>query len=367
MSKLTSTTQTLVAPKKCLPAEYTVLEQPIPAITKPDEVLLKMGAVCINTEDTRFPAGQLNILIGDRLKYPFPLGMEGSGTVIAVGSDVTEFQVGDKVYGAEYEKPILTRPPAGWCSEYVVTEAKFLHKKPDHIAFEEAAALPALTVVAYQTIKRGLQHQGRDDLAGQTVYIPAALSGTGSLMIQVAKNFFGAEKIISTVSTPKMGLVEKHLPGLVNQLYDYKTQNVVNMVGRGTVDFAISTQFSTLNECISVLKPEGILMSIASAPKSDVMLEMLGPKLFPAWLGWVLNTFQWWYSWKLRGTNIKYEFLSGNPGILEDMKVVEGMIKDGKVRGIFNTVDFGNLEDVKRACDKVLNLKGDLGKLVIRM
>ena len=293
--------------------------------------------------------------------------MEGSGTVITVGSDVTDFQVGDKVYGAEYEKPILTRPPAGWCSEYVVTEARFLHKKPDHISFEEAASLPALTAVAYQTIKRGLQHQGRDSLAGQTVYIPAALSGTGSLMIQVAKNYFGAEKIISTVSTHKMGLAEEYLPGLVNQLYDYKTQNVVNMVGPGTADFAISTQFSTLDECISVLKPGGILMSIASVPKSEVMLEMLGPKHFPGWLGWMLDTFQWWYTWKLRGTNIKYEFLSGNPGIMEDMKVVEGMIEEGKVRGIFNTVDFDDIEGVKRACDKVLNLKGDLGKLVIRM
>ena len=67
MSKLPSTTQTLVAPKKCLPAEYTVLEQPMPNITKPDQVLLKMGAVCINTEDTRLPSGQFRILIGDRL------------------------------------------------------------------------------------------------------------------------------------------------------------------------------------------------------------------------------------------------------------------------------------------------------------
>ena len=139
------------------------------------------------------------------------------------------------------------------------------------------------------------------------------------------------------------------------------------MVGPGTVDFAISTQFSTLDECISVLKPGGILMSIASVPKSEVMLEMLGPKHFPGWLGWMLDTFQWWYTWKLRGTNIKYEFLSGNPGIMEDMKVVEGMIEEGKVRGIFNTVDFDDIEGVKRACDKVLNLKGDLGKLVIRM
>ncbi|KAF0642707.1 hypothetical protein FPSE5266_04350 [Fusarium pseudograminearum] len=301
MSKLPSTTRTLVAPKKCLPAEYTVIEQPIPTITKPNEVLIKMKAVCINTGDTQFAAGQLGFLFGDRLKFPFALGMEGSGVVVAVGSAVTNFKTNDEVYGVEYEKPLFSRPPAKWCSDYAVTEAKFLHKKPEHTSFEEAASLPALTVVAYQTIKQGLQLGGRDDLVGQTVYIPAALSGTGSLMIQVVKNYFGAERIISTVSTEKMSLVEEYLPGLVDQLYDYKTQNVVELVGRGTVDFAVSTQFSTLDDCIALLKPAtGLLASIASVPKSGVMLEMMGPKIFPTWLGWILDTFQWWYTWKLR-------------------------------------------------------------------
>ncbi|KAG8674312.1 hypothetical protein FPOAC2_00321 [Fusarium poae] len=368
MSTLPSTTRTLVAPKKCLPAEYTVIEEPIPTITKPNEVLVKMKAVCINTGDTKFASGQLGFLFGDRVKFPFALGMEGSGVVEAVGSAVTEFKVDDEVYGVEYEKPLFSRPPAKWCSDYVVTEAKFLHKKPEHTSFEEAAALPALTVVAYQTIKHGLQLGGLDNLVGQTVYIPAALSGTGSLMIQVAKNYFGAEKIISTVSTAKMGLVEEYLPGLVDQLYDYKTQNVVEMVGRGTIDFAVSTQFSTLDDCIAILKPKaGILASIASVPKSEVMLKMMGPKLFPAWLGWLLDVFQWWYTWKLRGTNIKYEFFSGNPGIMEDVEVAAGMIKQGKVKGICTVVDFENLEDIRNACDKVYKIQGGPGKLVIRM
>ncbi|KAM0296116.1 hypothetical protein HYE67_008196 [Fusarium culmorum] len=368
MYKLPSTTRILVAPKKCLPAEYTVIEQPIPTITKPNEVLIKMKAVCINTGDTQFAAGQLGFLFGDRLKFPFVLGMEGSGVVVAVGSAVNNFKINDEVYGVEYEKPLFSRPPAKWCSDYVVTEAKFLHNKPEHTSFEEAASLPALTVVAYQTIRNGLQLGGRDDLVGQTVYIPAALSGTGSLMIQVAKNYFGAEKIISTVSTQKMSLVEEYLPGLVDNLYDYKTQNVVELVGRGTVDFAVSTQFSTLDDCIALLKPAtGLLASIASVPKSGVMLEMMGPKIFPTWLGWILDTFQWWYTWKLRGTNIKYEFFSGNPGIIEDMTVVEGMIKQGKVKGICTIVDFDNLEDIRKACDKVYKIKGGPGKLVIRM
>jgi NADPH:quinone reductase-like Zn-dependent oxidoreductase len=186
-------------------------------------------------------------------------------------------------------------------------------------------------------------------------------------MIQVARNYFGAEKIISTVSTPKMDSVEKYLPGMVNQLYDYKTQDVVKLIGSGTVDFALNTQFTTLNECIALLKPDGILMSIASLPKSDVILETLGPKLFPAWLGWILDFLQLWYTWKLRGTNIKYEFVSGDPGIREDMRVVTDMVAQGKVKPIFTAVSLDDLEEVREACERVRVSKGGLGKLVIRI
>ncbi|KAM0551776.1 hypothetical protein ACHAPJ_008345 [Fusarium lateritium] len=343
------------------------MESPTPTFTKPNEVLIRMKAVGINTGDTQFASGQFDLLFGGS-KFPLPIGREGSGVVVAVGSAVTDFKVGDAVYGAEIEKPLFGRPPAAWASDYVVTEAKFLHLKPDNISFEEVAPTPSIIVTAYQTIRRGLQLQGRDNLVGQTVYIPAALSGTGSIMIQVARNYFGAEKIISTVSTPKMKFVEEHLPGMVNQLYDYKTQNVVKEVGRGTVDFAINTQFSTLDECIALLKPRtGILMSIASLPKSGVMLELMGAELFPRWVGYLLDFGQLWYKWKLLGTNIKYEFLSGDPGVVEDMKVVVEIIAQGKVKTVLTKVDLDDLEEVRKACMKVNVGKGGFGRLVLRI
>ncbi|KAF5002871.1 hypothetical protein FGRMN_32 [Fusarium graminum] len=333
MSKLPSTTRTLTAPKKCLPAEYEIRDFPMPSITKPYEVLLRMKTFTINTGDTQSASGMLAIL--HSVEYPFPIGCEGSGVVVAVGSAVTDLKAGDAVYGLELARPFFSRPPAALGSDYAVTEAKYLHKKPDCLSFEEAASVPGLTATAYQTIKRGLQLQGKDSLAGQTVYIPAALSASGSTMIQVARNHFGAEKIISTVSTPKMKLVEEYLPGMVSQLYDYKTQDVVKLIGKGTVDFALNTQFTTLDECIALLKPNGILVSIASLPKKDTVLEMVGPKLFPMWLGWVLDFLQLWLKWKLRGTSIKYEFVSGDPSKTEDMKAVADIAMDGKVKPIF--------------------------------
>ncbi|KAF4984768.1 hypothetical protein FZEAL_129 [Fusarium zealandicum] len=366
MAQIPPMMRSLVAPKKCSPAGYEIIERQTPKVTKPEHVLLRMKAVSITTGDTQFAAGMIDIL--HRTEYPYVISMEGSGIVVAVGDAVKNLKVGDAVYGIDMDKPIFTRPPAGFASDYALTEERFMHKKPENMSFEEASALSGYSVTAYQTIRRGLQLQGRDSLAGQTVYIPAALSASGSTAIQVARNFFGADKIISTVSTPKMPLVEEHLPGMVNQLYDYQTQDICSLIGRGTVDFAFNTQWATFDESAAVLKPEtGILMSIASVPTRAVMRTMLGPEYFPLWLGWLLDFAQLWTKWKLRGTSIKHELVSGSPNVREDMDVVAGMLEEGKVRGVLSVVEFGDLDEVRRACEKVAKGKGGLGKLVIRI
>ena len=58
------------------------------------------------------------------------------------------------------------------------------------MSFEEVAALPDFVVTAIQTIRRGVELSGGDekDLRGKTVFVPGALSGTGSIMAQIVKN-----------------------------------------------------------------------------------------------------------------------------------------------------------------------------------
>lgn len=240
--------------------------------------------------------------------------------------------------------------------------------KPPHLSFEEAASLSGYAVTAYQTIRRGLVLAGEDSLEGKTVFIPGALSGGGFATIQIAKNVFGAEKIISTVSTPKMQLVEHYLPGLVDQLIDYTTTNVKDVVSNGSVDFMINTQWDTLSPGIPLLNPRtGVLMSIASIPPSSLLKELMGPDMVPWWLGWVLDLVQLWYAFKLRGTNIKYEFVSGNPEIREDLEKTGEFIATGKVKGVFRVVDLSDLKSVREECEKVNSGKGGLGRCVIRV
>ncbi|KAF6827910.1 putative alcohol dehydrogenase [Colletotrichum plurivorum] len=367
MDTLPKTMRSLVAPKHCTPAGYTIIDLPLPEITDPADVVIRVHAGAIMFGDCQRAAGSV-LTTQFKETFPMKLGVEGAGVIAAVGRDVKDFKVGDAVYGLAATRPIFTGPDRGFCSEYAIAPARVLLPKPPHMTFEEAASLCGYTVTAYQTIKRGLEIAGVNSLEGMTVYIPGALSGGGFSAIQVAKNVFGAARIISTVSTPKIPLVERYLPGLVDQLVDYTTTNVADAVPRGSVDFMVNTQLATLSPGIPLLKPRtGVIASIASIAPSSLLRELLGPDRVPFWLAWILDLAQLWYAFKLRGTGIRHEFISGNPEIREDLERAGEIIATGKVKGVFRAVDLEDLESVRSECEKVNSLKGGIGRLVIRV
>lgn len=284
----------------------------------------------------------------------------------AVGSAVTKIKPGDAVYGVHDIRPAVLYEGPGWCSEYVVAAESTLLPKPAAISFEDAAALPGLTVTAYQSFKSALKlMEGPDSLAGKTVYIPGALSGTGSIGVQMAKNVYGAEKVISTVSTPKVPLVESYLPGLVDQVIDYKTEKLLDKVPAGSVDVVYNTQWHTMRPAIPLLEPTGgVLVSITSVPPSREIKRLLDT---PWWINWVIDLFQLWYRFLLRGTNIKFEMISGNTAIVEDLEQVGEFIATGKIKAVMRVVDLSDIEAVRRECEMVNSGKGGIGKLVVKI
>ncbi|KAK1636288.1 alcohol dehydrogenase [Colletotrichum phormii] len=342
--------RSLVAPKHCSPAGWEVAEVPVPTNTDPTDIIIRVKAGAVMTGDCQRAKGSPIVTLRKE-SFPLKIGCEGSGIVAAVGTEVKNLKVGDAVYGLCFTRPASSIPDPGFCSD-----------------FEEAASLPGYTVTAYQTIKRGLVLAREESLEGKTVFVPGALSGGGFSAIQVALNVFGAKKIISTVSTPKMGLVEQYLPGMVDQLIDYTTTDVGSVVPKGSVDFMFNTQWNTMGPGIPLLTPEtGILMSIASIPPPTLMKEVLGPSMVPFWVGWLLNLAQLWYLFLLRGTNIKHEFVSGNPEIREDLEKAGEFIATGKVKGVFRVVDLAELKSVRDECEKVNSGKGGIGRYIVRV
>jgi len=149
-------------------------ELPEPA-PKKGEVVVAVVASSVNPVDWKIRAGQLRFLSGS--KFPRALGTELSGVVDALGPGVTQWAVGDAVYGMTVTA--LGRPGAH--AERVAVPATALRRKPDGIDHELAAVLP----VAALTALSGLRMCG--EVAGRSVAVVGATGGVGHFALQIAK------------------------------------------------------------------------------------------------------------------------------------------------------------------------------------
>lgn len=204
-------------------------------------------------------------------------------------------------------------------------------------------------------------------LEGKTVFVTAGLGATGSIACQMLKSVYGAEKVITTVSTAKVPLVEQYLPGTVDKIIDYRTQDVVKEMGTGEVDLFFNTVMD-VTASIPLTNPQtGVVMSILSIPPSSTLRSMLGPGNVPFWLSWGADLFQLWYKWKLMGTNIKMEFLSGNPAKRDDLEKAGEIVARWKIKPVMTIVRLDDLERVRQECVKVGSRHGGIGKLVVKI
>ncbi|KAI0457351.1 alcohol dehydrogenase [Xylaria acuta] len=370
MSDLPSTMRSLVAPKFCTPSGYEVIDMPLPTIKKPDDVLIRVYAGGVQTGDTQRAYGATRILPG-KMEFPMKLGIEGSGVVVAVGSAVTKFKPGDEVYAvATTGRPMDLLAEVGFLSQYGVAPEACVLPKPASVAHEDAASLLGFTQTAHQcaeTALRLLRENGvADGLEGKTVFVAGALSGTGSVAIQVLKNHYRVGRVVSTVSTEKLPLVERYLPGLVDQVVDYqKTRRLTDAIPAGSVDVVLNTQWDLANTLPLANPEKGVVVSIASLPHPSLLREMIPTA--PFWLLWALTVAQWYYAFKLRGTNIKYTFVSGNFAVREELEQTGEIIATGKAKAVKRVVNLEDIQAVREACEQVYTGKGGIGKLVIKI
>lgn len=140
----------------------------------PGEVLVRVHAAAVNPVDWKLRDG-----FGSQwLVRPEPniLGFDVAGIVEAVGADVQRFKVGDAVYGCTS----LRRN--GAYAEYALPLESELGHKPSSIDFISAAAVPTVTLTAWQGLFDLAQLE-----AGQRVLVHAAAGGVGSMALQLAK------------------------------------------------------------------------------------------------------------------------------------------------------------------------------------
>lgn len=184
---------------------------------KSGEVLIKIAASSVNTVDTMIRKMGKDLPLSP--DAPAILGMDLSGTIEAIADDVSNFAIGDEVYGCVGGLADLP----GTLAEYVAADSKLIAIKPNNISMKEAAAIPLVGITAYEgLIRAGIS-------SGQNVLVHGGSGGVGHIALQLAKHF-GAN-VYST------GGGEKQLT-LIRQLgataINYKTETVEDYVQEHT-------------------------------------------------------------------------------------------------------------------------------------
>jgi NADPH:quinone reductase-like Zn-dependent oxidoreductase len=170
------------------------VEKPTP---KDNQVLVKVHAASANPLDWHLMRGVPFLArLANGLQKPknTKLGADIAGRVAAIGRNVTQFQVGDEVFGA------LSLNELGGFAEYVCAPEELLALKPAKLTFEQAAAVPVAAFTAVQ----GLRDKGQIR-QGQKVLINGASGGVGTFAVQIAKSF-GTE-VTGVCSTRNLDMV----------------------------------------------------------------------------------------------------------------------------------------------------------------
>jgi NADPH:quinone reductase-like Zn-dependent oxidoreductase len=154
--------------------DVMVLEDFQLAAPAKDEVAVKVKFAAINPIDWKMRNGVMKIVTGKA--FPRAMGMDLSGTVIAVGSEVTRFKPGDAVFGLARFKE------TGALAQAVLAKETALAKKPEGVSFEDAACLgtPGATAWTGLIDKAHLR-------AGQHVFVNGCAGAVGEATVQVAR------------------------------------------------------------------------------------------------------------------------------------------------------------------------------------
>jgi NADPH:quinone reductase len=164
-------------------------EKPTPTT---HELLVKIDAVSVNPVDFKIRQSSAKNVVLDRPKI---IGWDAVGTVEAIGSDVTLFKVGDKVFYAGD----LTKQ--GSNAKYQVIDERIVGKKPSTLGNEAAAVIPLTGLTAWEILFDRMRISVEKD-KGKSILIIGGAGGVGSIAIQLAKKIAGL-KVITTASRPE--------------------------------------------------------------------------------------------------------------------------------------------------------------------
>lgn len=309
------------------PEALQLSEVPMPSITDPFQVLVKVKATSVNPLDYQ-------VIKGDYKTYfdlPVITGHDIAGDIVAVGEAVKNWQPGDKVY---YSPRF---GGSGSYAEYHITDESSLSRMPDNLSYEEAAAVPLIGGTVWEMLAVRAQLK-----KGETILILGGAGGVGTLAVQVAKS------IGAFVYTTGQSILHDKLHQLgADVVIDHHQKNYIDEIqahtnGKG-VDVIIDTVGgSTLSDGPLALADYGRIVTLVDIPQPQNLI----------------------HAWEKNAT---YHFVFTRQS-RDELHHITQLIEAGKVKPVIDSTYA--IEDIRNAHHRIQDTKRErplLGKIILSL
>lgn len=240
------------------PSVFQAKIMPKPTL-KPGHVLIKTVATSVNPFDCKLRKGLYANLVP---QFPMILHGDIAGVIESVGEGVTQFHVGDEVYGCVGGVLDIS----GTLSEYVLADTDLIAHKPKTLSLIESAALPLVALTAWEGLITSAKLQPQ-----QSILIHGGTGGVGHVAIQLAKQL-GA-KVYTTVSSKDKAAIATQFGADV--VINYQQSTVNEYVKEHTQDKGFAIVFDTvggdnLPKCFQAAAIHGAVITIAAGAQHDL-------------------------------------------------------------------------------------------------
>lgn len=255
------------------PSVFETKEVAMPVL-KPGYVIIRVMATSVNPVDCKIRAG----------KYPsaapeFPAILHGdvAGVIEHVSEDVTEFKVGDEVYGCAGG----VKGEGGALAEFMLADAKLLAKKPQSLSMAESAALPLVSITAWEALMEKTKIS-----PGEKILVHGGAGGVGHIGVQIAK-WAGAD-VYATASSAEKAKIAKSL-GATDTI-NYQKESVEDYVNRLTAGKGFDLAFDTIggeniDKSLTAIGLYGSVVTIQARSTHDLsMLQSKSANLYAVFM-----------------------------------------------------------------------------------
>lgn len=242
------------------PTVFQTADLPVPEVL-PHHVLIRVAATSVNPVDVKIRGGFVPDIAPN---FPAILHGDVAGIIQEIGDGVEGFKVGDEVYACAGG----VKGTGGALAEYMVADARLVANKPKSLTMSEAAALPLVSITAWE----GLIDRAKVQ-PGQKVLVYGGTGGVGHIAVQLAKS--AGAIVYALVSSKQKAAIASDLGA--DFTINYRQTPVEEFVAEYTDGKGFDIVFDTvgddnLQNAFKAAKLNGIVVSVVSSSRQDLTL-----------------------------------------------------------------------------------------------